>query len=249
MIRRVVPLLVLGAALLTTVACGQSGVAAPGASSEPAPYAAEVTGVRPGPAPTVLLIDVSLPAGGDGCARDLKAEVFDEEEGRVYVHVTFQSPGEEVAGGCPSQAPAVATLTTPEPLGTRVVIVNEHAWAPTGGAYRRCAEDVGCTPPADHCDPAWELAAFNGLDVPRHAARDFEHCDQSWLVMTVDLNSSACGAGRPECSVPPSVTRYFLRWHDGWEEFAQTKSGGCGVVRAAAPAFPQALCEHLRAPG
>lgn len=241
-------LVLAAAALAATVACGQS--AKPAAPPEWQSYAADVTGVRPGPAPNVALIDLTLPAGADGCSRNPAAAVFDQENGHLYVNASFESARAQIVGGCPDNTPATVPLTVPDPLGTRVLVVNEQAWAPTGGAYRRCAPDVGCDPPADHCDPSWELAAFNGLDVPRHAYRSFDHCDQQWLVMTVDLNGGACGAGgRPGCSAPPSVTRYFLRFVAGWQVLAQTRSGGCAAVLAAEPTFPTALCEHLTAPG
>jgi hypothetical protein len=68
--------------------------------------------------------------------------------------------------------------------------------------------------------------------------------------MKVDANSAACGAGgRPGCSAPPSVTRYFLRFKNGWEQFTLTKTGGCDVVRAADRIFPPALCRDLAPTG
>jgi hypothetical protein len=58
---------------------------------------------------------------------------------------------------------------------------------------------------------------------------------------------TACGAGgRPGCSAPPSVSRYFLRFTaPGWRVVARTAAGGCRAVLAVAPDFPRALCAHL----
>jgi hypothetical protein len=59
-------------------------------------------------------------------------------------------------------------------------------------------------------------AAIAGLDVPRNSYHNVEHCDQTSLVLTIDVNSTACGAGgRPGCSAPPDVHRYSLRWTPG----------------------------------
>lgn len=240
-----------GAAVLLA-GCARPGPLGAGASGAPSPadwttFAAEVTGVRPGPAPQALVIDVSLPAGAEGCARNPRTDMYTEENNTIYANVVVDSARAGVHGGCPGAAAAVVMLTAPGPIGDRVVVLNQQAWARTGDAYRRCAADIGCHPPADHCDPSWQLAAFNGLDVPRHAARDVEHCDQQWMVMVVDLNTAQCGAGgRPGCSAPPSVHRYFLRFRDGaWQDFAQTQAGGCDAVRRADPAFPDELCRTL----
>jgi hypothetical protein len=90
------------------------------------------------------------------------------------------------------------------------------------------------------------------MDVPRNSAYSVEHCDPRWLVMTVDVNSTACGAGgRPGCSAPPNVRRYFLRY-DGqghWTVFAGSVEAGCGRVLDYEPAFPREVCANLKAPG
>lgn len=243
--RRIGTLVVLGLALLAP-GCARTGTAAPGSGDWRPSEVISVDGVRPGPAPDVLLIDVTLPAGPDGCVRDPRAEQFDEENGALYVHVLIDSRRDD----CPGTATGVVTFTAPGPLRDRTVVLNEQAWTPAGGAYRRCAADIGCHPATDHCDPSWLLAAFDSLDVPRHAARTAEHCDQQWLIMKVDVNSSACGAGgRAGCSAPPSVTRFFLRWRDGWEVFARGNSAGCAGALSADPTLPRSLCEHLPAPG
>lgn len=105
-------------------------------------------------------------------------------------------------------------------------------------------------PPTDRCDSSWVLAAMERMDVPRNSARDVEGCDGSRLVMTVDVNSTACGAGgRPGCSAPPDVARYFLRFDEGWHVFARTRAAGCAAAVAVEPEFPRALCADLPATG
>jgi hypothetical protein len=74
-----------------------------------------------------------------------------------------------------------------------------------------------------------------------------EYCDQQWMVLTVDVNAAACGAGgRPGCSAEPKVTRYFLRFDSYWRVIAFTTSGGCTAVKARASDFPDSICEDLR---
>ncbi|MEN3307047.1 MAG: hypothetical protein V7603_3249 [Micromonosporaceae bacterium] len=219
----------------------------PGGPATWTAYAADVTGVRRGSDARTLLIDVSLPAGHPDCARAPRVDQYTEENRSIYANVVFESARSGVVGGCPAAAPGVATLRAPGPVGDRVVVLNQQAWAPDGPRYRRCDPVLGCAPPADHCDTTWVLAAVNGLDVPRNSARNIAHCDQAWLVLTLDVNSTACGAGgRPGCSAPPSVSRYFLRFTaPGWRVVARTAEGGCRAVLAVAPDFPRALCAHL----
>jgi len=208
---------------------------------------ADVTGVRRGPDARTLLVDVDLPAGHPDCARNPRTDQYTEENGLIYANVIFDSARSGVVGGCPTRAADVATLTAPEPVGDRVVVLNQQAWAPAGGGYRRCDADLGCHPPADHCDQTWILAAVKNLDAPRNSHRNVEVCDaRGWLVLTLDLNSTACGAApRPGCSAPPAVTRYFLKFADRWGLITQTTTGGCTAVQATEPAFPRELCENL----
>jgi hypothetical protein len=201
-----------------------------------------------------LLVEVSLPDGPAGCARNPRITYYTEENNTIYANVVFDSDRSQLVGGCPATVAATVTLTSASAsataIGDRAVVLNQQAWALRGAVYGRCPADIGCTPPADHCAAGWTLAAFNGLDVPRHSARTVEHCDQTWLIMKVDVNSAACGAGgRPGCSAPPSVTRYFLRFRNGWEQFAQTRKGGCDAVGAADPIFPEGLCRDLTPTG
>lgn len=206
-----------------------------------APVAAEVVGVRPGSDDRSLLIDVrKAPCGGEP-----RVDQYLEENGRIYANVVYDS----VAGGCPGDWLAgVAILTAPEPIGDREVMLNsQQVWIRDGAGFRRCGS-LGCQPPQDPCDPRWVHAVRDGLDVPRNSSYDVEHCGDGWLIMTVNLNSTACGAGgRPGCSAPPNIYRYFLRFETGaWRDVAVSREGGCDAVLKAEPAFPQDLCEKLR---
>lgn len=206
-----------------------------------------VTGVRPGPHPTTVLIDMQVPAGQDTCARNPRAEIFDEEANTVFVHAIFDSLTDLVRGACPSMVDTVVTLTAPHAIDTRDLTVNEQAaWTPAGSTYRTCPAEIGCHPPADHCAANWANAAASGTDSPAHSARVIEHCDQQWLILTLDGNGAACGAGgRPGCSAPPHVIRHFFRFDNGWREVATTTDGGCTAVQAHVPSFPPELCADL----
>lgn len=209
-------------------------------------YQAEVTGVRPDTDPHRALIDVTVPAGDPLCARNPTTSYYTEENNLIYANVVVESARASVVGGCPTRAAAVVTLTSPEPLGDRILVLNRQAWAPAGDTYRRCDPDLGCTPPANRCERTWIDAARNILDVPRNSTFHIEHCDQNWLVLTVDVNSTACGAApRPGCTAPPKIYRYFLRFDERWTLLNQTTTGGCAAVQAVEPAFPTAICEPL----
>ncbi|AVT38904.1 hypothetical protein C6W10_23475 [Plantactinospora sp. BB1] len=214
-------------------------------------YEAEVTGLRRGPNPRTLLVDVAVPAGGPDCARNPRVGWYTEENGLIYANIVVDSAGSGQVGGCPTRAPGVARLTSPNPVGDRVVVLNQQPWAPDGTGYRRCSADLGCTPPADHCDSTWVLAAIKGMDVPRNSSRKVEKCDGNWLVMTLDLNTNQCGVGgRPGCSAPPARYRYFLRFESaGWRTVLRTTAPGCADVLTVRPDFPAALCRTLPAPG
>ena len=91
-------------------------------------YQAEVTGVRNGPDPRTLLIDVLIPSG-DGCARDPEVTYLTEENNQIHANVvvgTLESPGKD----CSAKKAGVATLTAASPVGDRLVVLNQEAWAP-----------------------------------------------------------------------------------------------------------------------
>ena len=84
--------------------------------------------------------------------------------------------------------------------------------------------------------------------MPRNSNRHVERCTADWLVLTVNISSTACGAApAPGCSAPPAVTRFFLRWADRWALVAGTTTAGCDVVLRTAPTFPRSLCRDLPA--
>ncbi|MFC6019427.1 hypothetical protein ACFP2T_24865 [Plantactinospora solaniradicis] len=214
-------------------------------------YQAEVTGVRRGPDPRTLLIDVEMLAGHPECARNPRTDYYTEENGLIYANVVLDSARADARNGCLSKVPGVARLTSSTPIGNRVVVLNNEPWAPDGAGYRRCDPNLGCTPPADHCDSTWVLAAIKGMDVPRNSSRNVEACDGAWLVMTLNLNSTQCGAGgRPGCSAPPALYRYFMRFEEaGWRTILRTTAPGCADVLRVRADFPPALCRTLPAPG
>lgn len=243
------------------VAAGCAGTTAlpgtpsrPGTAAQPrdwTTFAAEVTGVRPGPDPRTALVDVSLPAGHPDCARNPHVTYLEEESGRVYANIVFESARAQQVGGCPQQAPAAVALTAAGPLAGRDIVLNSMStWTAGQPGYRRCDSQLGCRPPADHCDPTWVIAAVSGMDVPQHSSRDVLHCDRSWLIMEINTSAGACGpveGQRPSCSAPPRITRWFLRFDNGWHTVAGTRRAGCRDVRAAEPAFPERLCRGLPA--
>ncbi|MEO3742116.1 hypothetical protein [Plantactinospora sp. B5E13] len=238
---------------------GSRGEVTPPPTAAAAPtwstYQADVTRVRPGPDRRTLLLDVDLPAGHPECARNPRITNYTEEPGpdgqpdRIYADVAVDSARSGMVGGCPTRTTRQVRLRAPKPIGDRLVVLNQETWARQADGYRRCDPTVGCTPPADHCDPVWITAAVQGMDVPRNSARNTERCDGSWLVLTLDTNSAACGAGgRPGCEAPPSVHRYFLHWEsNGWRIVVRTQGHGCGDVLAVRPDFPRKLCQYLPA--
>jgi hypothetical protein len=214
-------------------------------------YQADVTNVRRGPEARSVLLDVAVLAGQDGCSRDPRITYYTEEYGRIFANVVQDSRRSHIVGACPSTAPAVVTLTAPEPIGDRILVLNQEAWAPSGAAYRRCDPQLGCTPPADPCDRVWVQAAVMGMDVSRHSVGSVEGCDGTWLVMTVPSDPVPCGAEpRPGCTAIVNVRRYFLRFvvGKGWQTIAASTAAGCGDVSSVEPAFPTRLCASLPRP-
>ncbi|MET8084944.1 hypothetical protein [Micromonospora sp. NPDC005237] len=224
------------------------GDAAPSASAAWGTYQAEVSGVTPGPGVRAVTVQVKALAGGDGCSRNVRVDNQTEENGVIFADIVQDSAGSAIVGACPTFEPAEVTLTSEEPIGDRPLSLNQKTWALKNGAYSRCDENLGCNPPKDRCDPTWTRAAVRGMDVSRHSQGHVEACDGTWLVMTVADDPTSCGAEpRPGCEVNTAVRRYFLRNEPaGWSTVARTTSGGCDVVRKAAPAFPRKLCVDLK---
>jgi hypothetical protein len=249
MSRRALHVFAIAALAAVGLACGRpANLSAPAPGSSPGSFMVSgVQSVRRGPTPNTVLIDVAVPSGGEDCVRNLRADVFDQVPGStIFVHVLFDSANVQTYGVCPTTAIATVTLTMPDPIGDRPLAIDERVWTPDGTGYRQCDVNLGCNPPADHCAQQWIQQARSGLDVPQHGFTKAEHCDQSWLILTVDANTAVCGAGgRPGCSAPPNVTRYFLRFDNGWRYIISTTTGGCAAVKAKAADFPEGLCRAL----
>ncbi|MFY1617933.1 hypothetical protein [Micromonospora sp. WMMD736] len=242
--------LVIILALLTAVVPGAAACA-----SKPRPvwgsYQAEVTGVTPGPGPQAVTVHVKALAGRDGCSRNVRVGYHQEENGVIFANIEQESAEAATVGACPTFAPAEVTLTSAEPIGDRLLTLNQKTWALKNGAYSLCDKNLGCKPPEDRCDPTWTRAAVQGMDVSRHSPGHVEACDGRWLVMTVADDPTACGVEpRPGCEVNTAVRRYFLRNEPaGWSTVTRTTSGGCGAILKAAPAFPRKLCANLKPTG
>jgi hypothetical protein len=233
------------------VACSHSGPVPPGNQAW-VTYQADVTAVRTGADPYTLLLTVSLLAGTDGCSRNPRITYFIEENERIFANVVQDSRVSQVDGACPGHTPGVVTLTAPDPINGRTVVLNQQAWKSDGDGYHRCDQTLGCDPmPADHCDTAWIHVAVAGLDVSRHSAGTVERCDGKWLVMTVPFDPVPCGAEpRAGCDPAISTRRYFLRWGGpyGWRVIASSAQAGCGTVLTVEPTFPSTLCDNLPKP-
>ncbi|MBO3741778.1 hypothetical protein [Actinoplanes flavus] len=248
--------IVVGLCLLAVVAgCARPG-AGPGQEPSATPaqwstHAATVTGVSAGPGDRTVTVRVAALAGPDGCSRNVRVADTQEENGTVFVSVTEESRLSSVHGACPGSTPVTVTVTSAAPFAGRIVTVNQQPWSLRGGVYTRCDAELGCNPPADHCDATWTRAAVRGLDVSRHSAGTVESCDSRWLVMTVPDDPAACGAEvRPGCEVNTAVRRYFLRQTgSGWSLVARTEAAGCAAIRKADASFPRARCADLPAPG
>jgi hypothetical protein len=238
------------AVCLVVVTAAAAGCADPGTRPGGSPTTAatwgnfelEVAGVTSGPGARSVTITVRAPTG---CRRNLAVTNTTEENGNVFANVVGDVLDPPPPAGCPSpDGPTTTTLTAKQAIGNRPLVLNQQAWALRNGTYRTCDQNLGCHPPADHCDPVWVRAAVRGLDVSRHSQGDVAGCDAHWLVMTVPDDPAACGAeARPGCTSTTAVRRYFLSWTGtGWEVVATTTDGGCTAVLKAAPAFPRKLC-------
>lgn len=206
--------------------------------------------IHPGPDDHSLTVEVEVPAGEPGCGENPRLGYHAEENGRIFANVVADSPRNMVVGGCPQRASVTVVLRFEMVAAGKPLSINSsQLWDPGDPDYRLCPAILGCHPPPDHCDRTWIDEAVSHMDVPRHSYLDSVHCDQSWLVLDINTNAGACGAGRPGCSAPPSVTRWFLRFDEGWREITGTRRGGCVDVLDREPAFPTAFCADLTDPG
>jgi hypothetical protein len=237
-------------ALIAVIACARPGTPPPSMAPEQAPSQADVVAIHPGPNDHSLIVDVDLPGGQPGCGENPRLGYHTEENGRIFANVVADSPANDVRGGCPDRKTATAVLTFEMAVAGKPLSINtSQLWDPGDPDYRLCPEHLGCHPPDDHCDRTWIDEAITHMDVPRHSYLDTVHCDQTWLVLDINTNAGACGAGRPDCTAPPSVTRWFFHFDERWQEVGGTRRAGCADVLAREPRFPTSFCSDLAAPG
>jgi hypothetical protein len=242
-------LVAVGLMVLACAAPGeQPGDGEPASAPPQAPYGAEVIGVHPGPDESSLVLDLNLPAGAPDCAVDPRPGLVTEENGYLYLSVVYDAPGNETVGRCPEMQVITVTLTFELPVAGKPLVIDLRTWEPGTPDYRLCDEHLGCVPPDDHCDRAWIDEGTADQDLPQHTYVDTVYCDQSWLVLEINTNAGACGAGRPGCSAPPNTRRVFYAWDDRWVAIAGGQEAGCPEALAQYPEFPRAVCAELPAP-
>ncbi|MFD9893796.1 hypothetical protein ACFWY9_30990 [Amycolatopsis sp. NPDC059027] len=216
---------------------------------------AEVTAVRPGPEPNVVVARATVPAGEPDCARSPHVDKVTEENDTVYANIVYSTRATLAREACPRKEQIDVPLTARSPIGDRAISLNSgQAWHRKGAEYGHCDEYLGCVPPADHCAEPWINQTVFSADVPvnrLHGARDLRGCDQNWLVLDLDRHVGDCppAEGAPACQNTRRANRVFYHWAgNGWKSFAGAKDGGCAEVKAVEPEFPPALCEKLAAP-
>jgi hypothetical protein len=236
-------------ALIAAGACAAPGAERPDATAGSAPMQADVVAIHPGPDDHSLIVDVEVPGGEPGCGENPRLGHHVEENGWIFANVVADSPRSLVFGGCPLRTSTTAVLRFEMVVAGKPLTINSiQFWDPGDPDYRLCPEHLGCHPPDDHCDRIWIDEAITHMDVPRHSYLDTKHCDQSWLVLDINTNAGACGAGRPDCTAPPNITRWFFRFTDRWTLIGGTRRAGCDDVLTREPAFPPTFCD-LAAPG
>ena len=240
----------LGVAVMA-LACAtpDNGPAGGSTASAPvsAPFGATVVGVHPGPDEYSLVMDLDVSTGDPGCVQNPRVANVVEENGYVHANVIYDSPAYD-AGACPNWETVTVTLTFEIPVAGKPLAIDLRLWEPGTPDYRLCDEILGCHPPEDHCDRAWIDQAAADQDVPQHTYIHTVYCDQSWLVLEINTNAGACGAGRPGCSAPPNTRRVFYGWDDRWVSIAGGREAGCPEALAEHPDFPLAVCADLPAP-
>ncbi|HEY7222927.1 MAG TPA: hypothetical protein VH561_04825 [Micromonosporaceae bacterium] len=226
---------------------GTTGAEPPGDSPK-APVAVDVVAVHPGLDDRSLAMDLQLLDGAPDCGSGPQLGYNEWENGRVFANVVVDAPGSLIYGHCPGLKIVTATLHFDYVVaGLPLTTNNSQSWDPATPDYRLCDPVLGCHPPADHCARVWTNLAVFDLDTPQHSYVNTVHCDQTWLVLQIDRNAGACGAGRPACSVPPATVRYFLRWDDRWRLVASSQSAGCPEAVVGEPGFPVPVCDGLPA--
>jgi len=201
----------------------------------------------------VLAVAVQVPAGPDGCMRDLTGALAEFGATVAYVSVAFQSRLASVPGACPSNRVMTVRVSLPAPLGRRQVMINSDTttlFSPDHGAVlRRCGQE-GCgpfaPPPPASCTSRSYQEAMLSTGPPTDAVYQALGCDGRWLVLDVGWPGGAAGCDGPSCSPDMVSTRWFFRAsRDGWVTIATALTGGCAEVLKAEPRFPTRLCASL----
>lgn len=200
----------------------------------------------------VLAVAAQLPAGHDGCMRNLTAELTEYGRTVVYLTVEYQSRLGSVVGACSNRVMTVH-VRLPGPLGQRDVMINTSTtFAPSHGALlRRCGEYCGPVPqpPPASCSQRSYQWAMLATAPPMNAAYQVLGCDGRWLVLDVVWPGGPSGCDAP-CNPDLVKTRWFFRaGPHGWVTIISSLAGGCARVRKVEPQFPARLCVNLAAPG
>src|SRR5439155_13048117 len=139
----------------------------------------------------VITFAIAPPSGNQLCITGVQALVTETSAQAVYVGVR----GTPTATACSSSNSPTVSLTLPEPLAGRDLVVDSNAYTSDGaGTMRRCDAQLGCHPPAFGCDQPWIDQALREADTPPRSKRTVEGCDGHYLVMTIDVGTSACPA-------------------------------------------------------
>jgi hypothetical protein len=241
---------------------GGVGSAVPGGSARArwvsyGPAGPELVSVSEDGSGRVLAVAVQVPAGPDGCLRDLTGGLSEFGATVAYVSVAFQSRLASVAGACPSDRVMTVHVRLPGLLGHREVMINSDTttvFAPDHGAVlRRCGED-GCgpfaPPPPATCGTRSYQQAMLSTGPPMDAVYQVLGCDGRWLVLDVGWPGGASGCDGPSCNPDMVSTRWFFRAsRQGWVPIVTALTAGCAAVLKAEPRFPARLCASLPAPG
>jgi len=201
----------------------------------------------------VLAVAVQVPAGRDGCSRDLAGGLTEFDPAVAYVRIVFQSRLASVVGACPSNRVMTVRVSLPAPLGRRDVMINSDTTTTFGPGHRgllhRCYDGCGpfILPPASCTTRSYQQAMLS-TGPPMHAVYQVLGCDGRWLVLDVAWPGGPAGCDAP-CNPSLAVTRWFFRaGPHGWMTITTTLTAGCVQVRKAEPRFPAQLCASLSAP-
>ena len=233
----------------------------PGASASPAPTrwvtygpaGAQLVSVDAEGSGHVLAVAVQVPAGRDGCMRDLTAGLTELDPTVAYVSIVYQSRLASVFRACSSNRVMTIRVRLPAPLGQRDLMVNsDTTFAPGRGALMRRCNDFGCGPfiePPASCITRSYQQAMLSTGPPMDAAYQVLGCDGRWLVLDVVWPGGPAGCDAP-CNPQMVVARWFFRaGPHGWVTITTALTAGCAQAHKAEPRFPARLCAGLPAPG